>query len=165
MSDEVVIRPVLRNRGTHAVDPYVIRLQERLILPVRVEGDYPGVRAVLDCLLDTACPLPMLFPRDKWLRFEPAIRWLAPDVEASLPELLRRSGGAGGGVIEYRLGIVQLSLCDLANRFYHPVPPQLSAFARGDVMKGEPLIGLGGGILNLFGLSLDLFRQRAELRC
>jgi hypothetical protein len=164
MSDEVVIRPVLRNRGTHGIDPYVIRLQERLVLPVRVEGDYPGVRSVLDCLLDTACPLPMLFPRDKWVRFEPAIRWIPPDVEASLPQILRRGGGAGGGMIEYRLGVVRLTVCDLAGKVYHTVPPQLAAFALSDAVQGEPLIGLGGGILNLFSLSLDLFLQRAEMR-
>lgn len=163
MPDEVVVRPVLRNRGAYRIDPFFVRLEERLVLPVRVEGDYPGPRSLLDCLIDTACPLPMLFPRDKWGRFEAAIAWVSPETEASLPDALRRGKGAGGGVVEYRLGMVRLTACDLARKVYHTVP-QLAAFALSDAMRGEPLIGLGGGILNVFRLSLDLFLQRAEMR-
>jgi len=72
--------------------------------------------------------------------------------------------GAGGGVIEYRLGIVRLTVCDASRRrssiLYRP---QLAAFALGDAMGGPPLIGLGGGILNEMPLYLNLFLQRARL--
>jgi hypothetical protein len=153
----------LTNRGTHQVGNVFLRLVERLVVPLRIESSRLERPYYQDCLIDTACPLPLLFPFEKWRRFPQAIDWLAPELEAQLPLELRGSAGAGGERIEYRFGKICVRPCDAGYQSAYPRTWQLAAFARDETMIGLPLIGLGGGLLNVLPLYLNLFHQQGRL--
>jgi len=132
-------------------------------IPVAVIKRAPPNRT-LDCLVDTGSHLPLLIPHEKWQAFADDIQWLSAEETANLPPILRESEGAAGGVLRYRFGVFALMLCDPLNRRYPTYPRVLAAFADPGTMRGNPIIGLGGGLLDEYDLVVSLKRGEAWLK-
>src|SRR5262245_36075029 len=127
----------LRHKGDHQVGPVWFRLKERLGLSIRIDSLLLAQPVFLDAMIDTGCPLPLVFPRLGWERFEPAIQWISPEYEAALPESLRSGQGASGGRLAFRLGAVFVTPYDADYTASLPRKPRLAAFIQNESPLGD----------------------------
>jgi hypothetical protein len=136
------INLILKRYQTARVKGHILHL-ERIVAILRIGGGRPAI--IREAVVDTGAPL-SVFPERQWRSFPREIRWLTKLHDAAVPNWCKQFGGAAGGMIPCRLGVLMVELFG-ANPNQKLGPAEILAMFAHDngKMKDDILFGLGGG--------------------
>lgn len=136
------IELILKRYQTAQIKAHVLHL-ERILIVLRIGTRRPAV--VREAVVDMGAPL-SLFPERQWRAFPRDIRWLTKLRDPAVPNWCKQFGGATGGMIPCRLGIVSVELFG-ATPGEKIGPTEIVAMFAHDhgKMRDDILFGLGGG--------------------
>jgi hypothetical protein len=136
------VRLRLESRHTAKIGKHYIR-QERIFVWLRILRKQPP-HFLREAVLDTGAHI-SVFPQLHWQLFEEEITWLSDASDPSLPDWCRRFSGVAGGMIECRIGTVEVEFFDHLGGRLGP-SPLVGMFAFDNGQMPKVLIGLGGGV-------------------
>jgi len=131
----------LHRYRTHTIGTHVLHLEQIIIWMRIFKRQRPHL--LREGVLDTGSPI-TVFPEKEWRQFDTEISWITAPNDPNVPPWCRQFGGAAGGRIPCRIGLVSIEFFDHLGGRTGPTD-LVAMFARDNGVMRDILIGLGGG--------------------